>query len=71
MKNRWAVFAVVGFEMAASVAVGMFAGDWLDEKFANKTPYMTVAGVVIGTVCGFVLLFRTLAAAGGDEGDEV
>lgn len=65
MKAGWAVFAVAGVEMATAVAAGMFAGDFLDARFGNETPYMTVAGVVLGAACGFVLLLRILRAAGG------
>ncbi len=61
------IFMVVGVEMAVSVAAGMFAGDFLDGKMGNETPYMTVAGLVLGAVCGFILLFRTLGVMGEDE----
>lgn len=64
MKNRWMVFAVVGFEVAVSVAAGLIAGDFLDRRFGTETPYMTVAGLVAGTVCGMILLFRTLGRFG-------
>ncbi len=67
MKNRWMIFAVVGVEMATSVVAGMFGGDYLDTKLGNRTPYLTVAGVVVGTVCGFVLLVRMLRTTGGDD----
>lgn len=58
------VFAVVGIELATSVAAGLLAGGWLDSKMANSTPYMTVAGLVLGAVCGMILLIRTLGRFG-------
>ncbi|WP_462137091.1 AtpZ/AtpI family protein [Candidatus Mycalebacterium sp.] len=64
MKNRWMVFAVVGIEFAVAVSTGLLAGDWIDAKMANQTPYMTVAGLILGTVCGMILLFRTLGRFG-------
>ena len=64
MKNRWAVFAAVGIELATSVGAGLLAGGWLDGKMGNGAPYMTVAGLVLGAVCGMVLLIRTLGRFG-------
>ncbi len=60
MKNRWMIFAVLGIEMASSVAAGLFAGDFLDRRFGGETPYMTVAGLALGAAGGFILLFQTL-----------
>ncbi len=58
------IFAVVGIEVAASVAAGLLAGDFLDTKFGSRTPYMTVAGLILGTIGGMLLLFRTLGRFG-------
>jgi len=55
---------VVGIEIAASVAAGLVAGDFLDGKFGTRTPYMTITGLVLGTACGMLLLFKTLGRFG-------
>ncbi len=64
MKNRWMVFTVVGFEIAASVAAGLFAGDYADARFGFETPYMTLAGITLGAGGGMFLLVRTLRRFG-------
>jgi ATP synthase protein I len=53
----FARFATAGFELAASIVVGYFGGRYLD-GWAQTTPYLSYAGLVLGIVAGFRNLFK-------------
>ena len=55
-------YSTVGLELALSVIVGLFAGQWLDEKL-DSGGLLTVLGMVLGAVAGFRSLFRALRRA--------
>jgi F0F1-type ATP synthase assembly protein I len=67
MKNKdgdpfmiaFGVYGAVGFQLAATVVGGLLLGSWLDNKF-GLTPWLTVVGLVIGSVGGFYNLIRLL-----------
>jgi hypothetical protein len=50
-------FAATGFELAMSVLVGYFGGDWLGRKF--DLPYLWILGLALGVFAGFRSLYRT------------
>jgi len=47
----------VGTVLVAGIVLGWFAGTWLDRRFGTE-PWCMVTGVVLGSVGGFVELFR-------------
>jgi ATP synthase protein I len=49
----------IGTPMAVLVSSGAFAGHWLDSKWGTE-PWLTLSGVVLGSVAGFVNMFRVL-----------
>lgn len=49
--------AGVGIEMAVAVVGGMLAGHWADGKLATS-PWLALAGVVIGSAVGLKALLR-------------
>jgi F0F1-type ATP synthase assembly protein I len=55
-------FGTTGLEMALSVGLGYLVGDYLDGK-AGTRPWLMLAGVLLGTVAGFVNLWRAMKAA--------
>lgn len=46
-------------DFAVSVVLGMLGGWWLDGKF-GWSPWLTIAGMVMGVAVGFNLLFKTV-----------
>ena len=50
----------VGTTLVASIVLGYFLGSALDRKLGTD-PWLTVAGVLLGTAAGFVGLFRTVS----------
>jgi F0F1-type ATP synthase assembly protein I len=50
----------VGLVIVACVVSGYLLGSWLDRKFGTS-PWLVVAGVLLGTVAGILELFRTVS----------
>ncbi len=50
---------MVGIEFAASVVVPMLVGNWADNRWGTS-PWLALSGVVVGTVMGFIALFKLL-----------
>ena len=46
-------------DFAVSVVLGMLGGWWLDSKL-GWSPWLTIAGMVMGVAVGFNLLFKTV-----------
>lgn len=63
-RSTWwsaARFAAVGTVMGASVVAGLLVGMGLD-RWLGTTPWLSVAGIVLGSVAGFRELYRALRA---------
>jgi ATP synthase protein I len=52
----------VGLEITLSIAVGLFGGAWLDEKFATK-PWLTIIGLGYGLAAAGRAIYRALKTA--------
>jgi ATP synthase protein I len=58
--KMWAIagrYSALGLEMALSVAIGFFGGNWLDERFGTK-PWLGYAGLGLGITAAFVAFYR-------------
>ena len=55
-------FASAGLELALAIAVGYFAGRWLDARFGT-TPYLGYLGLLLGIFAGFRNLFMLARGA--------
>lgn len=60
--KAFARVGAVGIELAVSTIVGFLGGRWLDQKLATD-PYLSVVGLILGVVAGFLSLYRALKAA--------
>lgn len=60
--KRWGTefgpFLTLGLQLAASVVACFFLGRWLDSKF-DTSPWLMLAGLLIGAVGGFMSFLRT------------
>lgn len=56
-KREAAKASAIGIQFVISIAIGAFGGKWLDEKFGT-TPWLLLAGVVLGAVAAFRDLYR-------------
>ncbi len=46
-----------GFTMVTAVAIGYFAGNWLDNYFGTK-PWLTITLFILGTAAGLKSLYE-------------
>jgi F0F1-type ATP synthase assembly protein I len=58
--HAWLGLLSVGMVLVACILIGYLAGSYLDREF-DSDPWLTVTGVLLGTVSGFVQLFRTVS----------
>jgi len=54
-------YSHLGFILPASAVVGLLIGTWLDRMF--KTTWISLVGLLVGCVAGFVELIRTAVKA--------
>ena len=57
--GEWMRYANIGIEMMVSVLIGAFGGYGLDRLFHTK-PWLMIVGFILGSIAGFVSLFRLL-----------
>jgi len=50
-------YSAIGLEMAGSVVVGWFIGNWLDDYF-DISPWMAILWTSAGVIAGFRSLYR-------------
>jgi F0F1-type ATP synthase assembly protein I len=53
---QWGKVAGIGLELAVGVAVGYFAGVWLNRRFGWK--HADVVGLLVGFVAGMYLIIK-------------
>lgn len=58
-----AVVSGAGFTLAASIALGALAGNWLDQKLGTA-PWLLVLGFILGVAAGALQMARIIALAG-------
>lgn len=56
----------VGLVLAICVGLGAWGGVWLDNRWGTD-PWMTVVGVVLGSVAGFMELVREVGRHTGKD----
>ena len=57
---KWLGLLQVGTVLVGCIALGYFLGAWLDRSWGTG-PWGVVGGVVLGSLGGFVHLFRTIS----------
>jgi F0F1-type ATP synthase assembly protein I len=60
---EFAPYLTLGIQLAVSVVAFFFVGRWLDGVFGTS-PWLMIAGLLVGTAGGFLQFFRTAAALG-------
>lgn len=53
------IYGAVGFQLAISVVAGLLVGQWADGKLGTA-PWLTLLGLIIGSVAGFYNLIRIM-----------
>lgn len=62
----WLDVSVIGIQFPVAIALGFFAGRWLDTQFGTA-PWLMVIFSLCGIAAGFVNLFRITAQASRAE----
>lgn len=65
VKQDWkgvGTYGTVGLELALSIFLGLFVGQWLDGKF-DTAPWLTILGVGYGVAAGVRALYRAAKQA--------
>ncbi len=60
--NRWEAalrLVGVGFFIAGSIVLGVFAGIWLDSRFGTQ-PILTIIGLLLGLIVAFYGVYQML-----------
>ena len=58
-RNKYLGLVNIAFQMGIIIAVGVFAGIWLDEKFPNKYSAYTIIFSLLGV---FIALYQVYKA---------
>lgn len=53
------VYGAIGFQLAISVVIGVLGGRYLDARWGT-TPWLTIVGMLLGSVAGFWNLIKLL-----------
>ena len=64
----YGIYGAAGLQLAASVVGFLLIGNWLDKKY-GLSPWLAVAGLIVGFVGGLVNLVRIVKKFGiiGDD----
>ena len=58
----------IGIALVLCTVIGL-AGGYYADRWLGTTPWLTLIGLVLGIVAGFVNLFRSITAAGRESND--
>jgi ATP synthase protein I len=68
-QNPWRAFALVGaigVELAISVMLGVWLGNWLDERF-HTAPLFLILGIFLGLGVGIFAIIQLIKKYTGDQ----
>lgn len=57
--RAYGIYGGIGFQLAASVVVGVLFGRYLDEKLETH-PLFLIIGVLLGSFAGFYTMYKML-----------
>lgn len=66
MIQATARYSYIGIFFGIAVGIGVYAGHWADHRW-HTTPWLSVAGMLLGVVTGFRELYRVSKQALKDE----
>jgi len=64
--RKLAPYTAASFSLVFAVGGCAWAGHWADGKLGFKTPWLTLAGSLLGMAVGFVSFFKQIKDAGRD-----
>jgi ATP synthase protein I len=61
MSRQILKFSDIAFKMGATIALGAWAGTWLDKKFNTSKPYYTMILTLIATIGAMYMVIRDVS----------
>ena len=58
--RKGAPYIAASTQLVAAVGAFTALGWWLDKKLGHETPWLLMAGAVVGMIGGFISFFRTV-----------
>jgi hypothetical protein len=58
MRDKFVRYSSMAFEILIPIAIGAFAGQWLDNKFNNATPILTAVFSLLGVLTGLYIALK-------------
>jgi F0F1-type ATP synthase assembly protein I len=65
---QYGLYGSLGIQIGAAIGLCAYAGQWLDSKF-DTTPWLTMVGVLLGCVAGFMNMLKILNLQKAQAGD--
>lgn len=64
-RSKFALAFVIGGVIAYNITGGIVLGYFLD-RWLNISPWLSITGLILGTIGAFVGLYRIMSKLGGD-----
>ena len=58
MRDKFVRYSSMAFEILIPIAIGAFAGQWLDEKLSNSIPILTAFFSLLGVLTGLYIALK-------------
>ncbi|EGD33889.1 MULTISPECIES: AtpZ/AtpI family protein [unclassified Capnocytophaga] len=56
--NNWVKFSQLGIQMAVTIGICAYCGNWLDQKYPTIAPWGTVGGGLFGVFASLYLVIK-------------
>ncbi|WP_300433650.1 AtpZ/AtpI family protein [Christiangramia sp.] len=66
-RNKYLGLINIAFQMGIIIALGVFAGIWLDEQFPNKYSAYTICLSLLGVFIALYQVYRSVKNLNEDE----
>jgi uncharacterized membrane protein YfcA len=58
MRDKFVRYSSMDFEILIPIAIGAFAGQWLDKKLSNPIPILTALFSLLGVLIGLYIALK-------------
>lgn len=65
--NSYIKYSSLGIQMAVTIALGAFAGNWLDEKYQKETPVFTLILTLVAIAVALYQVIKEVLLLSKDD----